>query len=185
MNLVQIDVIKRLPLEESTSGWYYWSSVYYADSLHWPNLLQVALAVVQLDQLLATEDVGFTNLRIKDPPGRGNVVLAQDFTFITHGAIASEDSWSFINVARWRLFDDLGRMSYRLNRMPLRPSDMDGDHLSASGMTRQLTSRNTLLGQGWARNSHGALLTSGVVVPRLTMWQLRHGTKRRSRNPVL
>lgn len=185
MDLVQIDIVKRLPFEENPSGWYYWTSVYYADRLHWASYEQLALDVVNLEKLLTTEDVDLTNLRIKNPPGRANVVLAQNFTVPQHGTIASEDAWSYIMVARWRLFDSLGRMSYRLNRMPLRPSDIDGQNLSASGLTRQNTSKNTLLGQGWARNSHGALLTSGEVVPKLTMWQLRHGTKRRRRNPVL
>jgi hypothetical protein len=185
VDLVQIDIAKRVVFDPNPSGFYYWTSVYYADLEDWPNYSQLALDVVQLEHLLCTEDVELTNLRIKNPPGRTNVVFSQNFITPQFGDIPSEGEFSLIQIARWHLFDDEGRRSYRLNRMPLRPSDWEGQELTPSGMLRQVTCLNTFIGQGWARNSHGSLITSGEVVQRLTMWQLRHGTRRRRRNPVL
>jgi hypothetical protein len=181
MALIQIDVIKRVVFPDTASGFYYWTSVYYALESSWSNLLQAALAVNQLDKNLCTADVNQRGLRIKRPPGRGNVVLAQNYSINQPGSLPSEGEFHLINVCRWWLFDSAGNRSWRLNRMPLRPSDIDGDQLSATGLTRQQTSMSTFISQSWTRNSHGNKITSGQVVQGLSMWQLRHGTKRRNR----
>lgn len=184
MALWQVDCCKRVAFSDNPSGFYYWTSVYYLESSDFSNAFQARQAVINLDKILTTTDVEIVRLQVHAPPGRGNVIFNGAITF-TFGQLSNPGGlYSLINVARWHLFDDAGRRSYRLNRMPLRPSDIDGDHLSATGASQQLASLNTLLLAGWCRNSYGELLTSGDVVQRLTMWQLRHGTKRRERNPL-
>lgn len=184
MVLRQYDVGKRLPVAGIGSGWYYWTNVYYNDTADFPNAAQARLAVLVLDQFIRTEDALGTGIRIHQPPGRGNVVENTVFPGTSGGFQPSEGSFSIINVARWEFRSSTGRYSYRLNRMPLRPSDMDGDRLSSSGMSVQVGLLNHYLLQGWCRNSYGELLTSGRVVPALVKWQLRHGTERRARNPL-
>lgn len=184
MDLWQIDMAKRVPYAYNPSGFYYWTSVYYADRDYWDSNVQMFLDFLQLEKLLTTTDVEIVKLRAHNPPGRGNIVYEQGVSPGNHGVITSEGEYSMIEVARWHLLSDSGRRTYRLNRMPLRPSDVDGMELSASGLIRQQTSMNTLLAQEYCRNSYGELLTSGDVVRRLTQWQMRHGTKRRERNPL-
>lgn len=184
MALWQVDMGKRVAFEPNPSGFYYWTSVYYLESSDFANPAQARLAVVNLEKILTTTDVDIVWQRVHAPPGRGNVIFDNPVSF-THGQITnSSELYSLINVARWHLWTDGGRKTYRLNRMPLRPSDIDGDELSMSGMAQQSASLNTFLLAGWCRNSYGELLTSGNVVQRLTMWQLRHGTERRERNPL-
>jgi len=184
MVLRQYDVGKRVEVPGIGSGWYYWTNVYYNDTADFINAAQARLAVLVLDGQLRTEDAKATGIRIHQPPGRHNVVENTVFPGTSGGSVPSEGSYTVINVARWHFRSSTGRYSYRLNRMPLRPSDLDGENLSASGLFWQTAQLNTYLSQGWCRNSYGELLTSGEVVPRLVKWQMRHGTERRARNPL-
>lgn len=184
MDLVQVDVLKRVEFPDNPSGYYYWTSVLYIDADEFASYFLLQNYVIPRERLICTEDVQFMGIRIHNPPGRGNIVYEEDFSGLSRGMIESEDEYSLINIARWRLYSDTGRASYRLNRMPLRPSDQDGQQLSDSGLLVQQTSLNTLLLPGRFRNSYGEILASGTVVRPLTQWQLRHGTKRRQRNPL-
>jgi hypothetical protein len=184
MDLVQVDVLKRVIYTSNPSGYYYWTSVLYIDADLFTSYFNLQNYVLPREQLICTNDVQFMGIRIHNPPGRGNVVYEEDFSGLFRGLIASEGEYSLINIARWRLYSDTGRASYRLNRMPLRPSDQDGQLLSDSGYLVQQASLNALLAPARFRNSYGELLVSGEVVRPLVKWQLRHGTKRRERNPL-
>lgn len=184
MDLWQVDVLKWVAYPPNPDGRYYWTSVYYVDRDQFSSAGNARNFCLSLDESLTTQDVWHAGLRVHDPPGRGNVIFNQIFTSFDNGLIPSEGSWSMINIARWSLRSSTGRYSYRLNRMPLRPSDMDGDRLSASGIALQEAGLNTFLIPARCRNQYGELLVSGEVVPTLVKWQLRHGTKRRQRNPL-
>lgn len=184
MALWQVDMGKRVPLTTNPSGFYYWTSVYYLESTDFPNDAQARQAPTNLEKLLTTVDVDIIWQRVHNPPGRGNIVFDHSVGFTTGQLPNPSGEYSLIMAARWRLWSDSGRWTRRLNRMPLRGGDWDGTKLSTVGLARQTASLNTFLAQGWCRNSYGELLTSGQVVPDLVMWQMRHGTKRRERNPL-
>lgn len=184
MALWQVDMGKRVAFPDNPDGFYYWTSVYYLESTDFPNDAQARQAPTNLEKLLTTVNVGIIWQRVHNPPGRGNVIFDHSVGFTSGQLPNPSGQYSLINVARWHLFSDSGRRTYRLNRMPLRGGDWDGLELSTVGLARQTSSLNTFIAQGWCRNSYGELLTSGQVVPTLTMWQLRHGTKRRERNPL-
>lgn len=181
MVLWQIDVAKRIAFPANPSGYYYWTSVYYIDRSDFISDLEARREVVKLDALICTEDVTITHVQVKSPPGRDNIIGEFTYGDTPGGITNASGEYSLINVARWHLFSDTGRRTYRLNRMPLRPGDWDGAELTDSGHLQQSASMGAFLGRGWCRNSYGELLTSGDVVRRLTMWQLRHGEKRRRR----
>jgi hypothetical protein len=184
LNLWQVDINKRIPYSPNPSGYYYWCSLYYVDRDEFTSDSDCIFWVLAKDRLLCTEDVGRIGWRVHDPPGRGNVIINEVFTTGSPGLIDSEGSYSLINIARWWLYSSTGRRTYRLNRMPLRPSDMDGMNLSDSGYATQVAALTNFLFPTRLRNSYGEYLTSGEVVRPLVMWQLRHGTKRRRRNPL-
>jgi hypothetical protein len=184
MDLVQVDFCKRVPYDPEPSGFYYWTSVYYFDRDDFPSNGSVISKAQQFEHLFTTEDAKHVRADLKNPPGRGNIVASVTNFFGQGGAIDSEGSYTLLNIARWTLISDAGRKSYRLNRMPLRPSDSEGQFLSDSGYSQQLASLNTLLITGLSYNSHGELLVDGTVDRALHMWQLRDGTKRRARNPL-
>jgi hypothetical protein len=140
--------------------------------------------VQQTEQLITLESTLFVRSQAKIPPGRTGVVQTITFSGGQKGLIPDDGLFTLINIARWRFWSAGGRLSWRLNRMPLRPEDMDGDRLSSSGYSLQQAALNTFLLPGRYYNSHGELLTTGEVEPRLAMWQLRDGTKRRRRNPL-
>lgn len=184
MVLWQIDHSKRVPFPENPSGFYYWTSVMYLDPADFITEMEARRQALLLEALICLENVQITNQVVKSPPGRGNVIF-QRVLNSTFGDISNPSGeYSLINVARWHFFSDSGRKSWRLNRMPLRPGDWDGTELTDSGYLQQQGSMGAYISREWCRNSYGELITSGDVVRRLTMWQLRHGTKRRQRNPL-
>lgn len=185
MNLWQIDILKRIAYSPNPSGYYYWTSVYYIDRDLFGSNAACWAYVFNREELITTVDVERMGYRVHDPPGRGNVILEAVFTTPSPGGLPSLGDPMLINIARWRLYSDTGRYSYRLNRSCLYADDIDGQVLSADGYLRQVTALNTFLFPGRFRNSYGELLTSGEVARPVTMWQLRHGTKRRERNPLL
>ena len=184
MNLVQVDFCKRVPYSPLASDFYYWTNVYYMDA---DDFLTLGLLVGRaqfFEQARLTEDAELIQCDVKDPPGRGNVIFTTDNFFGQTGVLPSEGEYSLLNIARWTFRSSTGRYSYRLNRQPLRPSDMDGMNLSDSGYALQLSRCQSLVNTGQVYNSHGELLVSGSVDRRLHMWQLRDGTRRRQRNPL-
>jgi hypothetical protein len=184
VNLVQVDFCKRVPYSPNPSGYYYWTNVYYLDADDFPTLNLVVNRVQSFEVIRLTEDVELWEATLKDPPGRGNVVLKVSNFFGQTGEVPSEGEYSLLNVARWTFRSSTGRYSYRLNRMPLRPSDMDGPNLSDSGFAFQQLRASSLVNSGQVYNSYGELLVSASVDRRLHMWQLRDGTRRRRRNPL-
>lgn len=183
MALCQIDFGKKVPYTPNPDGYYYWSSVYYVDDGDFVDFFDMANWANAREKKLCTEDVQFTKVIVKRPIGRGNVVYTLTWPFPQFGDLDSEGEYSLINVARARLYSASGRLSWRLVRLPLRPSDQDGDRLSASGHLWARAGINTAIASGRWRNSYGELITRSEVVWPLAMWQLRHGTKRRERNP--
>ena len=183
MNLWQVDILKRIAYAPNPSGYYYWSSIYYIDRDEFTLDSNCYFYVFNREELITTTDVERMGLRVHDPPGRGNVIYNLIFGTPSPGGLPSLGDPMIINVARWALYSASGRYTYRLNRSALYLDDIDGMQLSDDGYARQVAAKNTLLFPARFRNSYGELLTSGEVARPVTMWQLRHGTKRRERNP--
>lgn len=184
MDLIQIDVCKSFPYSLNPSGLYYWTSVYYADFDEFFDFLDVISTFFQIEQFGMLDSCKFVQMNIKNPPGRGNIVYTQSNFAGSGGLTDDTDQYSLITAARWHFWDAEGRYSWRLYRGPLRGIDMEGGNLSALGMLRSTALINGWKARATMYNSHGSEIVRTKVEPRLAMWQLRHGTKRRERDPL-
>lgn len=176
--LTQFDMLKGFPYPSNPSGWYYWTSVLYVDSDDFDNQSQMILAVLGRERLCSRENIHYWGYRIKQPPGRGNVVLTASFTGTGTGSLPAIADPQILCIARWTLADSFGHKTYRLVRYPIGTSEIEGDRLTPAGLLRQQTSINTFLATNIFRNKYGRVLETGAASPRVHMWQLRHGTKR-------
>lgn len=179
-----MDFCKRVPYSPLPSGFYYWTSVYYLDRDAFSSDAHCIAEVQAIERVLCLESVLFVRSQLKSPIGRDNVRTTINYTFGQGGQIPDNGEYSMFNIARWRLWSDADRYSYRLNRTPLIPEWIDGVNLSPLGLFRQQSGLNAFLFPGLFYNSYGELLTRGEVKPSLSMWQMRDGTKRRERNPL-
>lgn len=184
MALWQIDMQMGVPFDPNSSGIYYWTEVYYLDPSDFPSqqaIVNKMWAVMAITHLDVTQTY---RMQIKSQPGRDNVIYTEnhlnDYGHIPTGS----NGYSMINISRWRTGYADGTRSYKLRRMPLRPSDMDGMRLSVSGLAQQNANLNALAFGTHFRGLSGSPWTVCVISPRVHMWQLRDGTKRRNR-PVL
>lgn len=184
LDLWQVDVSKRVAYSGNPSGYYYWTSTYYMDRDAYISIDQMAGRVNVLEELITTTKCERQIMHFKNPPGRGNVVATRGPFDDNFGLIADDGNHSLFVISRWLLRSASGRLSWRLNRAPLRYIDFDGDFLTSTGLVRQQAGINLLVSQARWFNSYGELITSGSVTGRVGYWQLRDGTKRRRRDPL-
>jgi len=183
VSLVQVDVFKFVDYTPNTSGRYYWSSVYYLETDDFDDLEDLSVYCQHVEEYVNTELVFLWYIQIKDPPGRGNIIYESSLYTGQGGLWPDDGDHSLIMIARWSLVSDTGRKSYRLHRMPIPNSYLDGPNWTDAGKGILDGQLETLLLEAKCRNSYGELLTEGAVSATPRMWQLRHGTCGRNRVP--
>lgn len=180
MALTQIDLGIRYPYPTfGGDTYYYWTSVYYADSDDFTSLANMAFAVRSVAREGLTNYCSLQLSNLKQPPGRGNIVYVHHNNF-TAGSVISDGSYAIlIQVGMVDFFDADGNRFRKYYRQPLRRVDVDGDMLSSTGIANITHYADTVMADGRFRTLHGGLLDNYTVSPRIHKWQLRHGTKRR------
>jgi len=183
--LWQADCSKRVPYDGNPDGFYYWTSVWYMDRADFGSD-NAFLSAVQNAEGLSTLSIAFLRtVHVKSSPGRGNVIRVVD-VLAGEGGIAYDDSgYSLLSIARVTWRSTTNRYSYRLHRQPLMSSQMDGLYLTGAGTSSVESQMNGVLAVAPIRNKYGERITHFSVDPLLHGWQLRHGTKRRERNPLV
>jgi len=176
--LYQFDSLKRLADAKIPGGYYYWTNVYYLNIFDFSSYIQMRQHMQSKERLIHTTDVQFMGYQVHQPPGRGNVIEQISYTTLGTGLIPSEGQYSILDVFRWTFWTADDRPTYRLQRMPIRPSDVEGGKLTPSGQFWSQASANDLLIGGKAKNSYGETLVRATVAQEARMWQQRHGTKR-------
>lgn len=185
MVLWQIDAGKRVSYAPNPDGFYYWTSVWYLDRADYSNDNSLYTDVSQAEALTCLTIVQGTQFNVKHAPGRGGVVTVIDRTLNFGGIPYDGSGYSMINVARCTWRSNTGRYSYKLVRLPLMASQMSGRYLVGVGVPNVQAMINGVLATAPIRNQYGERIISGKVDPLIHMWQLRHGTKRRERDPVV
>lgn len=181
MALYQVDFWKRVPYAPNPDGYYYWSSVYYIDPADDSPDYWWYSTIYEVEEVSTTQSVQRWGFVTKSEPGMGNIINVSPSGGDENGLIPDPDGYSLLQIARWELRGADGSRSYRLSRQPLRPVDIAGTLLSATGLATQGGALNSFLAKGVFRTRSGALIVSGHVAPEVRGWQLRNGTKRRNR----
>lgn len=185
MVLWQVDMGKKVPYSPNPDGFYYWTSVYYLDRADYSSDNALFTDASQCEFLTCLSIVIGTYGNVKHAPGRGGVASHIDRSHPTGGIPYDGNGYSMINVARVEWRSSTGRYSYKLVRQPLMASQMDGIHLVQVGVPSISAQMAGCLATAPLRNQYGERLTSYHVDPLLHMWQLRHGTERRQRDPIV
>jgi len=180
----QYDICKYVAWPHNPSGRYYWTSTYYLDRDEFSSDGAARSRVINTDQLTALQDVHYTVIITKSEPGRGNIISVGDIHLLTGTIDPDPDGYNLLNIARCLTFHSDGRHSYRMVRSPMPMRWIEGGLLASAGQAVYGGYLNNMIGSDPGesfRNKHGSPMVGGRVPTTLSMWQLRHGTKRRER----
>lgn len=178
--LLQVQCLVSAPWPEGNDGRYYWIHGCYVNNSDFPNDTQMRLALVADFKLLYTSQVLIESLRWK-LPGTNTVYLLYLSVGGIPGDLAPQDNFNLLIAARWRMRGADGSYTYHLHRQPVGEDYITSGQWSSLGLSQQQTRCNTFVSQGIYRTRTGSPISSGSVVAAPSYWQLRHGTKRRSR----
>lgn len=158
---------------------YYWQHCFWVDRADFSSDVSMDNATLNDFKLLYTNQVRFWGTRYIVPASSG-IHYQAIYGFPQFGAQSAQVNHNLLISARWQMRGSDGSYTYHLHRQPVGENYLEGGDWSAVGLIQQQTRMNTYIAQGIYRTHTGALITSGHVVARPTMWQLRHGTKRRN-----
>jgi len=165
---------------EGYDGRYYWQHCTWVDSDDFDSNIQMYLAMLADAKLLYTTQVQMHGISYY-LPGTDTLHYRQNTSPGNFGNLTAVENPNILISARWRMRGADGSYTYHLHRQPIGdPYLVDGEW-SATGLTQNQTRLNTFIAQDIYRTKTGSLITSGEAANRPTMWQLRHGTKRRER----
>lgn len=181
MAIYKINLGKRIAAPNLAGGWYYWTNVYYSDAPDAGVLEDNLNIIVPYDARFCGNDVHYGQqliIRLSD----GHVYRSDDHfshqnTFLP-GAYPTLTNVLYVYGA----YEDGHRFAKHF-RVPLRDSDMESDGtLSAAALAVWDSAARSLGSLGVACSPSGSPLLRTRLSPLIHMWQLRDGTKRRSRN---
>lgn len=160
-------------------GRYYWEHCFWVDSDDFDNNAQMALAILADMKLLYTTQIKIESIRWY-VPHTTTVYFQQIYTFPQFGSLTSVGNPTLLVASRWRLRGNEGSYSYHLHRQPLGEAYLSNGAYTPLGLTQTQSRMNTFIAQGIYRTSTTHLISSGERSTVPSMWQLRHGTKRRA-----
>lgn len=167
------------PWPGGTIDHYYWEHCFWVNRSDFTSDGQMGLAVINDMKLLYTDQVRIWSTRWY-VPGTTTVYFQQIYGVPQIGSQDPQDNYSLLIAARWRMRGEDGSYTYHLHRQPVGEDYLESGAWSSTGYTQQQTRMNTFIAQGIYRTKTGSLIDSGEVSILPTMWQLRHGTKRRN-----
>lgn len=185
MPLYQFDVGVRCPLKEGSSDFYYWTSVWYFDTADFPSLNAARSRAINLTQGMISQDAQLTRVVTKLPPGRGNVIANANLFNQPGNQFKGTGGWFLGMCGRINLWSTAGRRTYKLWRVPLYESDLEGGKIVGSRALFMQGIVNTMVTSFPCRDSYGDRFVRGSFDGLAHQWQMRHGTKRRERNPLM
>lgn len=181
MPVYQVDYQCRYPHEDTDDGYYYWTNCYYtvADN---PIDAEVNLNGIMTNMYTVACIVGVETLfcQVKSPPGRQAPLYIDPLGDI-FGVLPAPDGGLLTNTVRVYGLVAGRQVWYKRWRVPLRPSDIDGLVLEGSFHAYLEANFSALAAAGVLTTVTGDVIEEIHVSPRVHMWQLRHGTKRRAR----
>jgi len=158
---------------------YYWQHCGWVDRDDFSSDGSMGAAVLNDAKLLYTSQVRIWSTRFI-VPSSGGIHFEQIYGFPQFGSQAAQVNHNLLIAARWQMRGSDDSYTYHLHRQPVGEAYLENGEWSATGLSQQQTRMNTYIAQGIYRTQTGSLIASGHVVARPVMWQLRHGTKRRS-----
>lgn len=168
------------PWPEGNDGQYYWQHCFWINNSDFASNAAMNLAVVQDMGLLYTDQVRFWSCRWYIP-NTETVFFQNDYPSFQFGSQPAQENFNLLIAARWRMRGSDGSYTYHLHRQPVGADYIEGGEWSAVGDFQQRARVNTYVAQGIYRTQTGSLISSGVLASRPIKWQLRHGSRRRSR----
>lgn len=179
MSLLTFRTILSSPWPGVAGDEYYWQHCGWINNADFSNNVQMGLAVLNDMKLLYTSQVTVHGTRFIFP-GSGGIEYEAIYAAGQHGSLSEQVNPNLLIAARWQMRGSDGSYTYHLHRQPVGENYLEGGVWSAAGYSQQQTRANTYIAQGIYRTQTGSLITMGDVVATPTMWQLRHGTRRRN-----
>jgi len=177
--LLQGRMICSVEWPNSPEDRYYWLHGFWVDSDDWDSNIQMFLGVLADFKLLYTSQVDFHSVRFYIPHTE-TVHYEQGISAGNHGSLSPQTNYTILVASRWRMYGDDGSYTYHLHRQPIGEAYLENGGWTATGLLQQQSRVNTYIAQMVYRTPSGALIASGKAANRPVMWQMRHGTKRRT-----
>jgi len=178
--LLAVRSILSVEWPEGYDGRYYWEHCAWVDRDDFSTDGQMGLAWIGDVRLLYTEQVIVHSTRWYIP-NTETVYFQQTYLVTQTGDQPPQENYTILACARWRMWGADGSYTYHLHRQPMGEDYLEDGQYTTLGRTQQQTRLNTFVAQGIYRTKTGALITIAELGSLPVMWQLRHGTKRRSR----
>jgi len=179
MAIYRFDVQMKYPCPQNPSGYYYCAATHYA---HVTDFITYDLA---LDTIFDAEWRGHHEDVIPDwcrVTDLDTNTIVRDASWIWSGITRLSGEYpGLCNTVYISFLAGGVEVGYKRVRTPLRCEDIDGEYLTADAVHWfESNYGGMLLTTGLACNVHGTVFDGFRVSPKVSGWQLRHGTKRRA-----
>ena len=183
MTLYRVDMQQVIDTPLVATGRYYWTNVYYFEA-NTPTEFDLGRDQVSVVQSRAfCSDVASDRILITIA-GTGTIVQHGNFHWVPFGFLPASDTPITNCVLVW-LYSRGRKVGYKRYRVPVPASGMSGGLLTSDFIAHYYTNGpvNELL-DGLICSRSGEVIDNAIVDPRVSMWQIRHGTKRAERRAV-
>lgn len=159
---------------------YYWQHCSWVKTEDYTNNFQMALDVDNRHSILYTTQVLKHGVRFYWPTD--NTPFWESIYAVAFPCdLPAQENYDILIAARWRMWGADDSYTYHLHRQPLGEDLIENGQFTPDGYLNQTARLNTFMGSGEFYTHTGSQITRGEVVTTPSYWQLRHGTKRRSR----
>lgn len=177
----QMDIEFRAPYPDTDDGYYYWTNTWYSpkdtDSAAFTSFLRMQTWIAAR----TTTDCQRVKATFKRSPGPGGVYFTQNLLNFPGTYPAGTEGYTLLGSARIRFYSEGRLAGYKRWRMPIRNDQVVGDRLDPALIAHLADGWAPILPLGHMCNVNGLVIDAIEVDPLIHKWQLRHGTKRRSR----
>lgn len=184
MHIIQYDMQQRVPYDNSTSGYYYWTNTFFYDLDNPPTQNPSDTWLRLGNHLCLLPMVQSAGNVMTSPPGSGIVVGGGPGAH-DPGTAPFGPSAPIANIVRVNLYSEGRIVGYKRWRMPI-PVDHIVDGYLSDELHGYLQAN---LGYYWWRalltTRDGVPIDTVTVDPRVRLWGIRVGTKRRSRSVLI
>jgi len=184
VTLYQVDYEFRFPYVENPDGYYYWTNAFYVEQT--TPIAAITSCNGRLSNIVhhtCLLGVECTGHQVHTPPGSGDVVYVDPGSTLA-GSLSPIGVGPLINSVHILFLAAGSVVGWKRWRVPLRTSDIDGDYIATAFWLDLQDYWSGALSSPVLRSRTGVLIDEILVDRKIHMWQLRHGTKRRSR-PVI
>lgn len=183
VTIYRVDLQQKISTPLVATGVYYWTNVYYFSADNPTEFDHGRDQCAEAQSRAFCSDVSSDRILITIAD-TGTIVQHGNFHWVPFGFLPASDMPITNCVLVW-LYANGRRVGYKRYRVPVPKAAQENGLLTQDFIDNYYTSGpvNVLPGDRICTRS-GEIIDNAIVDPRVSMWQLRHGTKRSERRAV-